>query len=246
MKSDQVRSKYLRFFKDRGHKVIPPAPLIPPDDPTTLFTSSGMQQLVPFLKGEAHPMGKRLVDAQPCVRVQDIEEVGNNRHTTFFEMLGNWSLGDYFKKDQLSWFYQFLTEVIGLDSSKLYATVFAGDKDVPQDKQSIKILQQLFNSNQPALKGEEGFDPQTKIYTYPAKENWWSRAGAPDNMPSGEIGGPDSEIFYDFNTPHDPKFGKVCHLNCSCGRFMEIGNSVFMEYEKQQDGSLKPLPEKKR
>ena len=232
MKADQIRQKYLDFFVGLGHKQIPPAPLVPTDDPTTLFTGSGMQQLVPFLKGEPHSMGKRLVDSQPCFRSEDIEEVGDNRHTTFFEMLGNWSLGDYFKREQLEWFWKFLTQEIGLPKEKLSITVFEGNKDVPKDEESVKIWQSL------------GV-PKEKIHYYPADKNWWSIAGVPENMPPGEIGGPDSEVFFEFaQVKHDPKFGKKCHPNCDCGRFLEIGNSVFMEYEKQKDGSFKPLSAK--
>lgn len=244
MDSNQIRSKYIDFFIKKDHKLIEPAPMVPPDDPTTLFTSSGMQQLVPYLKGEPHPMGKRLVDSQPCFRAEDIDEVGDNRHTTFFEMLGNWSLGDYFKKEQLPWFFEFLTDVVGLSPTKLYVTVFAGDKIAPKDNQSIRLWQDIFKTRKPTRDKMKGFDPQVKIYSYPAQENWWSRAGVPENMPPGEIGGTTSEVFYDFATPHDPVFGKVCHLNCNCGRFLEIGNSVFMEYEKQKDGSFKILPNK--
>ncbi len=230
MDSKTIQESYLKFFEKKGHAVIPPAPLIPPDDPTTLFTSSGMQQLVPYLKGQVHPMGKRLVDAQPCFRSEDIDEVGDNRHTTFFTMLGNWSLGDYFKKEQLGWFWQWLTEEVKLPKERLAVTVFEGNKDVGRDETAAKIWQDLGLSKE-------------QIFFYPAKKNWWSRAGEPDKMPSGEIGGPDSEVFFEFTqVKHDPKFGKTCHPNCDCGRWLEIGNSVFMEYEKQADGSFKPLP----
>ena len=230
MDSRQIQESYLKFFAKQGHAVIPPAPLVPPDDPTTLFTSSGMQQLVPYLKGELHPMGKRLVDAQPCFRAEDIDEVGDNRHTTFFTMLGNWSLGDYFKKEQLNWFWQWLIEEIKLPKERLAVTVFEGNKDADKDVTSAKIWQDL------GLNKEQ-------IWFYPAQKNWWSRAGEPEKMPAGEIGGPDSEVFFEFTqVKHDPKFGKICHPNCDCGRWLEIGNSVFMEYEKQPDGSFKPLP----
>ncbi|MFH2061927.1 MAG: alanine--tRNA ligase-related protein, partial [Candidatus Beckwithbacteria bacterium] len=230
MTTDQIRQAYLDFFESRGHAIIPPAPLVPQDDPTTLFNGSGMQQLVPYLKGESHPMGKRLVNSQPCFRAEDIEEVGDNRHTTFFMMLGNWSLGDYFKKDQLTWFWQFLTEILKLDPKKLYITVFEGNKDVKKDQESINIWKFLGVSD-------------NHIHQYSAEKNWWSRAGAPDKMPPGEVGGTTSEIFFEFtNIKHDPKCGKKCHPNCDCGRFIEIGNSVFMEYEKQKNGSIKPLP----
>lgn len=230
MTTDQIRQAYLDFFKSKNHAIIPPAPLVLQDDPTTLFNGSGMQQLVPYLKGEPHPMGKRIVDSQPCFRAEDIEEVGDNRHTTFFEMLGNWSLGDYFKKEQLTWKWEFLTKVLNLPKEKLYVSVFEGNQDAPKDKESIKILKSL------------GV-PNNKIFSYPAEKNWWSRAGTPKNMPPGEIGGTTSEVFYEFKqVKHDPQFGKKCHPNCDCGRFLEIANSVFMEYEKQKDGSIKPLP----
>lgn len=247
MNAKEIRQAYLDFFVQRGHAVIPPAPIIPLNDPSTLFTPFGMQQLVPYLKGEPHPMGKRVVDSQPCFRTEDIPEVGDNRHTTFFEMLGNWSLGDYFKSKQLPWVYEFITQTVGLDPDKLFVTVFAGDSAAPKDEESIKIWQSLFKTTHPAQPGVAGFDPQRKIYTYPATKNWWSRAGVPENMPVGEIGGPDSEMFYDFGPEfqfheHSVYKDQPCHVNCDCGRFLEIGNSVFMEYIKMPDGSFKPLP----
>ena len=244
-----IRQQYIDYYssKPRNHHAIPAAPIVPPEDPTTLFTNSGMQQLVPYLKGEPHPMGKRLVDSQPCFRTEDINQVGDNRHTTFFEMLGNWSLGDYYKQEQLPWIFEFLTQIIGLDSNRLYVSVFAGSSIAAEDSESIKIWQQLFESNVNPQPGEEGFNQNIKIYTYDAAKNWWSRAGIPENMPPGEIGGTTSEIFFDFGADH--KFhqnsiykDKPCHINCDCGRFLEIGNSVFMEYVKQDDGSFKPLP----
>ncbi len=250
MTGTQIRQAYLDFFESlpRNHAQIPPARLVPENDPTTLFTSSGMQQLVPYLKGEAHSMGTRLVDSQPSFRAEDIEEVGDNRHTTFFEMLGNWSLGDYFKAEQLPWIYEFLTQKIGLDPSRIYVTVFAGNDSVARDDEAIRIWQQLFQTDTSAQPGVAGFDPAVKIYEYDAKKNWWSRAGIPANMPIGEIGGPDSEMFYDFdpdNTKHlheqSPFKDKPCHVNCDCGRFMEIGNSVFMQYIKTEAG-FEPLP----
>lgn len=247
MKSSDIRAKYLKFFQDRGHAVIPAAPIVPLDDPTTLFTSSGMQPLVPYLKGELHPMGTRLVDSQPSFRAEDIEEIGDNRHTCMFEMLGNWSLGDYFKTEQLAWFFEFLTKEVGLDPARLYVTVFEGDEYAARDDEAIGIWQKVFDTSLSAKKGSDGFDEKTKIYMYPAKKNWWSRAGVPANMPAGEIGGPDSEMFYDFGANlklHERSEWKnePCHVNCDCGRFMEIGNSVFMQFEKTADGSFKPLP----
>lgn len=253
MTLSEVRSKYLEFFKARGHAVIPSAPLVPENDPSTLFTGSGMQPLVPYLLGQPHPAGSRLCDSQKCFRSMDIEEVGDNRHTTFFEMLGNWSLGDYFKQEQLPWFFEFLTTEIGLDPRRLYVTVFDGAEDigVPRDEESIGIWKKLFS--------ERGIDAQFvsigsedaghrkgmqggRIFGYTDK-NWWSRAGAPKHMPAGEPGGPDSEVFYEFaDIEHDAEFGEHCHPNCDCGRFLEIGNSVFMQYVKQEAGSFALLP----
>ncbi len=231
MTVNEVRSKYLTFFKTRGHAVIPSAPIVPENDPTTLFTSSGMQPLVPYLLGEPHPEGTRLVNSQLSFRAGDIEEVGDNRHTTFFEMLGNWSLGDYFKKEQLPWVYEFLTEELKLPKERLWVTCFAGDEalGLPKDTEAAEIWKKI------------GM-PEERILFYDAKKNWWSRSGTPQMMPAGEPGGPDSEIFFDFQTPHDSAFGETCHPNCDCGRFMEIGNSVFMEYLKNTDGSFSKLP----
>jgi alanyl-tRNA synthetase len=231
MRSADLRKKYIEFFKAREHVEIPSAPLVPENDSTTLFTSSGMQPLIPYLLGQKHPLGKRLVDSQRSFRAADIDEVGDNRHTTFFEMLGNWSLGDYFKKEQLPWIWEFLTKELKLPEDKLFVSVFEGVNNVPRDEESVRIWKHL------------GV-PKDHIFSYGVKNNWWSRSGEPENMPAGEPGGPDSEVFYDFGTAHDPKFGKKCHPNCECGRFMEIVNSVFMQYQKQADGSLKELPEK--
>ncbi len=231
MTTGEIRERYLSFFKKRGHKEITPSPLVIESDPTTLFTSSGMQQLVPFLKGEKHPEGRRLVDSQPALRMQDLDEVADNRHFTFFEMLGNWSLGDYFKKEQLPWVWEFFTKELGLDSKRLYISIFGGYGDVPKDTESFGIWKRI------------GV-PENHIFFYGPDKNWWSRAGIPDKMPVGEIGGPDSEVFYEFDIPHDPNFGKICHPNCDCGKFIEIGNSVFMQYVKNKDGSLSELPQK--
>ena len=250
----ELRKKYLDFFQEspRNHQVIPSAPIIPENDPTTLFTSSGMQPLVSFLLGEKHPLGKRLVDSQKSFRAQDINEIGDNRHNTFFEMLGNWSLGDYFKKEQLNWFFTFLTKVLKLDPNKLYVTVYEGDKTVPKDTESIEIWKEIYASvgidakvvDSPSSVSETSAK-QGRIFLYPASKNWWSRSGTPDKMPPGEPGGPDSEVFFEFTQiPHDSKFGKKCHPNCECGHFLEIGNSVFMQYQKQPDGALTELPNK--
>lgn len=249
MNAQTIRNEYLKFFTDRGHVAIPRAQLVPYNDPTTLFTGSGMQPLLPYLLGEEHPAGQRLVDSQTCLRAQDIDEVGDNRHTTFFEMLGNWSLGDYFKAEQLPWFFEFLTDVVGLDPHKLYVTCFIGDEanHIPRDTESAEIWRKLFRAKgidaETAEIGSEqdgyrvGVKPGQRIFYYDASKNWWCRAGKIGDMPAGEPGGPDSEVFYEFDfIEHDPKWGEHCHPNCDCGRFMEIGNSVFMEYVRTESG----------
>ncbi len=246
MDINSIRQKYLDFFSKRGHAIIPSTSLVPEGDATTLFTSAGMQPMMPYLLGEKHPLGNRVVDSQKCFRSQDIEEVGDNRHTTFFEMLGNWSLGDYFKNEQLDWFYTFLTdpkEGLGINPNKLYVSVFSGGNGVEKDSEAVVIWQKLFAQHGIDAKEDE------RIFSYPAKKNWWSRAGTPDQMPTGEPGGPDSEVFYDFGPDenlHQKSIWKdePCHPNCDCGRYLEIGNSVFMQYIKQPDGSLSELPAK--
>jgi alanyl-tRNA synthetase len=208
-----------------------------------------MQPLLPYLLGAEHPDGVRLADSQTCLRAQDIDEVGDNRHTTFFEMLGNWSLGDYFKADQLSWFFDFLTEVVRLDPERLYVTCFIGDptNGIPKDEESAKIWHKLFkakgiDADIIDVGGEAdganiGVPDGGRIFYYDASKNWWCRASGIDSMPVGEPGGPDSEVFYEFESVvHDESYGKLCHPNCDCGRFMEIGNSVFMEYVKTAKG----------
>ncbi|MCB9839726.1 alanine--tRNA ligase [Candidatus Nomurabacteria bacterium] len=248
MTTQEIRKAYFDFCQKNGHKIIPRAKLVPDNDPSTLFTGSGMQPLVPYLLGEKHPAGTRLVDSQTCLRAQDIDEVGDNRHTTFFEMLGNWSLGDYFKQEQLSWFFEFLTEVVGLDATKLYVTCFIGDQEngIPKDTQSAEIWSGLFKSKAVDAKtveiGSEADGAHKgmqsgRIFYYDSSKNWWCRAGKINDMPVGEPGGPDSEVFYEFDfIEHDKKWGEHCHPNCDCGRFMEIGNSVFMEYVKTATG----------
>ncbi len=256
MRSEEIRTRFLSFFKKRGHAIIPSASLVPENDPTTLFTGSGMQPLLPYLLGEKHPYGTRLVNSQKSFRAEDIEEVGDNRHTTFFEMLGNWSLGDYFKKEQLRWFFEFLTEEVGLSPDRLYVTAFIGNEKaaVIKDTESASIWKQLFNEKGVDAKEVEigsesdGYSKGMqggRIFFYDDKKNWWNR-GKPslETTPIGDPAGPDSEVFYDFRTPHNEKFGKECHPNCDCGRFMEIGNSVFMEYKKEADGSFSPLKQK--
>lgn len=250
----EIREKYLRYFESNNHTILPSEPLLPENDPTTLFTVAGMQPILPYLLGEEHAGGTRLTNSQKCFRSDDIDEVGDNRHTTFFEMLGNWSLGDYFKEEQVTWLYNFLVKELGLDPNRLYITAFAGQEDlgIPKDEEVTKQWQKLLEQDgvhadiredAAKLGMQDG-----RIFYYDAKKNWWSRAGIPENMPEGEPGGPDSEVFWDFGKElglHEASEFKdqPCHVNCDCGRFFEIGNSVFMEYQKTADG-LVPLPKK--
>jgi alanyl-tRNA synthetase len=256
MKIKDVREKYLKYFESKGHKIIPSSSLVPKDDPTTLFTGSGMQPLLPYLLGKSHPEGTRVTDSQKCFRADDIEEIGNTRHTTCFEMLGNWSFGDYFKEEQLTWFFGFVTDELGLDPENLYVSAFIGDaaNDIPKDLESAEIWKKLFKQKNIHAKDieigseEDGYKKGMqggRIFYYDAGKNWWSRAGRPEKMPAGEPGGPDSEMFYEFKEiKHDKRYGEHCHPNCDCGRFIEIGNSVFMEYLKNEDGTFSPLPQK--
>jgi len=213
MRANELRERYQRFFEARGHKRIRSAPLLPENDPTVLFTTAGMHPLVPFLLGEPHPLGRRLVDVQKCLRTDDIDEVGDTSHLTFFEMLGNWSLGDYFKPASLTWSHEFLTQELRLDPARLSVTVFAGDADAPRDDESARIWRSL------------GI-PNEHIYFLPKKDNWWGPAGA-----TGPCG-PDSEIFYNTGKPDHPG----CAPGCPCGKWFEIWNNVFMEYDKTADG----------
>ena len=255
MNAQEIRKAYLEFCQKNGHEIIERASLILKDDPTTLFTGSGMQPLLPYLLGEKHPKGARLTDSQTCLRAQDIDDVGDNRHTTFFEMLGNWSLGDYFKEQQIRQFFEFLTDVVGLDPSKIYVSCFIGNKkyNIPRDDESAKIWQKVF--------AEKGIDAKIveldtaengdklglqggRIFFYNDKENWWSRGGGLDTTPIGDPCGPDSEVFYDFGEEnHDASFGEA-HPASDSGRFMEIGNQVFMQYRRLEDGSFEPLEHK--
>ena len=254
MTHSEIREKFLKFFQERGHKIVPSSSLLPENDPTTLFTGSGMQPMMPYLLGERHPLGKRIADSQKSFRAEDIEEIGDNRHTTFFEMLGNWSFGDYWKEEQLNWIFDFLTSEVGLNPHRLYVTVFSGGAGISRDDESIAIWQKIFQSRNISIKyalldtlseaSRRGINEDERIFGYGVEKNWWSRAGEPENMPAGEPGGPDSEIFYDFGTPHDPKYGDRCHPNCDCGRFLEIGNSVFMEYRKKADGDFEKLTQR--
>ncbi len=253
MNTEQIRQAYLDFFKDRGHIVIRRAKVVPDNDPTTLFTGSGMQPMIPYLLGDKHPDGVRLADSQTCLRAQDIDEVGDNRHTTFFEMLGNWSLGDYFKKQQIEWIFEFLTSVVQLDPTKLYITCFIGapEYQIPRDTEAAEIWQKLFaergidaaiaDIGSEADGYKRGIKPGERIFYYDGSKNWWSRNGGPETTPVGDPCGPDSEMFYDFGTAHNLEYGEHCHPNCDCGRFMEIGNNVFMAYRKEAEGVFVPL-----
>lgn len=238
MTASEIVKKYIAFYEKRDHKRIANSPLVPQNDPTTLFTSSGMQPLVPYLLGETHPLGTRLMNVQNVFRAVDIDEIGDNRHTTFFRMLGNWSLGDYFKSEQIPWIYEFLTKELKIDPNKLYFTVFKGTEGVAKDDEAIAIWKDILK--------KDGIEADGRIFAYDEGKNWWSRSGPPHKMPAGEPGGPSSEIFYDFGAHlkiHEASQWKDedCHPNCDCGRYIEIGNCVFMAYKKQEDGSLKPL-----
>ena len=238
-----LRRKFIEFYTDsvRKHVEIQNSPLVPQNDPTTLFTGSGMQPLIPYLLGEPHPEGKRLVNIQKCIRAEDLDEVGETPvHHTFFEMMGNWSLGDYFKKEQIGWSLEFFVNIIGLSVEKLYVSVFQGDAKIPKDTESLEIWKKEFKKY--GITAEEGDihlvgKGNLRIFSYPRNKNWWERSGAK----AGDPAGPDSEIFYDTGRAHDPKYGDLCHVNCNCRRFIEICNNVFMQYEKQEDGSYKPL-----
>ncbi|MBD3300184.1 MAG: alanine--tRNA ligase [Candidatus Moranbacteria bacterium] len=246
MKSKEIRQKYLDFMKSKGHVIVPSASLIPENDPTTLFTGSGMQPMVPYLLGETHPDGKRIADSQKAFRDVDIENIGDNTHLTFFEMLGNWSFGDYFKKEQIEWIFEFWTRVLKFDPQKIYVSVYGGDAEIgiEKDSEAVEIWKKVFKKH--GIEAKDLFDSQKKgmrdgrIFYY-GDDNWWSRAGAPSKMPNGEPGGPDSEMFFDLGA--DKKFhenspfkDQPCHINCDCGRFIEIGNNVFMEFVKTQKG----------
>jgi alanyl-tRNA synthetase len=245
--ADQVRTAYLDLLTRRGHAPLTRAPLVLRDDPTTLFTGSGMQPLLPYLLGAEHPLGTRLADVQPCLRAQDMDEVGDNRHTTFFEMLGNWSLGDYSKAEQIPMLWHFLVDVVGLDPNRIYVSAFIGDPEhgIPRDEESADIWTRLFTEKGISADrvdlgteehGNEVGNQGARIAFYGHK-NWWSRAGGPDQMPIGDPGGPDSEVFYYFpQVTHDTRFGRYPHQNSDGGQFMEIGNSVFMQFRRTVDG----------
>ncbi len=218
MKAIDIRNKYLNFFKKHGHAVIPSAPLIPENDPSVLFTTAGMQPLVPYLLGEKHPEGTRLTDYQKCLRTNDIDEVGDNRHLTYFEMLGNWSLGDYFKEESIAMSFEFLTKELGIPAEKISVTCFAGDEDAPRDEVTAECW-------------KKAGIPENRIYYYGKDDNWWI---------AGEEGpcGPDTEMFYDTGKP---ACSPDCQPSCDCGKYVEIWNNVFMEYYKTKDGKYEKL-----
>ncbi len=222
MTAQELRTMYVNFFKERGHQEIASASLLPENDPTVLFTTAGMHPLVPYLLGEKHPAGKRLTDVQKCVRTEDIDEVGDDTHCTFFEMLGNWSLGDYFKQESISMSFEFLTKYLNIPVERLAVTVFEGDELVPADEEAIEIWKSLGLSEE-------------QIYRYGREDNWWG--------PAGQTGpcGPDTEIFYDMGKP---KCGPNCGPSCHCGKYVEIWNNVFMQFNKQADGSFTELAQK--
>jgi len=235
MSAREIIDIYISFFEKRGHKQIANSPLVPENDPTTLFTSSGMQPLIPYLLGEPHPSGKKLVNVQNCFRAVDIEEVGDSRHETFFRMLGNWSLGDYFKNEEIPWLWELLTKEFGLPKEKLYITIFEGTENVPYDQEAFAIWSEVLKN--------ERMNPDERIFAVGVDKNWWSRSGVPDNMPVGEIGGPDSEVYFKFDGLEHKKECKNNPVDCECGKFLEIANSVFMQYQKTEDG-FKELPQK--
>ena len=222
MKAIELRNKYLNFFKSKGHTIIPSSPLVPENDPSVLFTTAGMHPLVPYLLGETHPGGKRLTDYQKCLRTDDIDEVGDTGHLTYFEMMGNWSLGDYFKKESINMTYEFLTKELEIPNEKISVTCFAGDGDCPRDDEAANIWESV------------GI-PRDRIYFFGKKENWWGPAGT--HGPCG----PDTEIFYDTGKE---KCCEDCNPSCGCGKYLEIWNNVFMQYNKTEDGKYEELKQK--
>ena len=218
MRAIEIRNKYLDFFKKHGHAVIPSAPLIPENDPSVLFTTAGMQPLVPYLLGEKHPAGTRITDYQKCLRTNDIEEVGDNRHLTYFEMLGNWSLGDYFKEESIQMSYDFLTKELNIPAEKISVTCFAGDEDCPRDTTTAECW-------------KKAGIPEERIYYFGKEDNWWI---------AGEEGpcGPDTEMFYDTGKA---KCSPECNPSCGCGKYVEIWNNVFMEFYKDKNGKYSKL-----
>ncbi|HEX3272850.1 MAG TPA: alanine--tRNA ligase-related protein [Ktedonobacterales bacterium] len=223
--ADQLRTSFLTFLQERGHAILPSASLVAAGDSTALFTVAGMQPLMPYLLGAPHPLGRRLANAQKCLRTDDIEEVGDASHGTFLEMLGFWSLGDYWKPDSLRWTLEWFTDELGLEKERIAVTAFAGDDDAPRDDEAITVWRSL------------GI-PDERIFPLGKEDNWWGPVAA-----TGPCG-PDSELFYDTGLPHTSEFGDVCRPGCGCGRWVEIGNNVFMEYMKHEDGSYTRLAQR--
>jgi len=222
MTADELREKFINFFIEKGHKQIPSASLLPENDPTTLFISAGMHPLVPYLLGEPHPLGKRLCSLQKCLRTGDIESVGDSFHQTFFEMLGNWSLGDYWKEDQIAWSFDFLTKILNIPAEKILITCFAGDSDAPKDEETAGLWEKV------------GIHKE-RIYFLNKSDNWWG--------PAGQTGpcGPDTEMYYDTGKE---KCGPECKPSCDCGKYLEFWNDVFMQYNKTNGGKYEPLKQK--
>ncbi len=248
MTTQEIRRAYLDYFKDREHAVIPRASLLPQNDPTTLFTGSGMQPMINYLLGEKHPKGSKLVDSQVCFRAQDIEDIGDDKHTTMFEMLGNWSLGDYFKTEQIQWISEFMFDVVGLDPQKIYVSCYIGNEKygIPRDDEAITLWQDEFKKRGidakvvelgSAANADKIGMGDGRIFLYDGKENWWSRNGDEENTIINDPCGPDSEMFYDFGEEYhdETKWGKAHPANDS-PRFFEIGNNVFMGYRKTETG----------
>jgi len=238
MDAIEIRSRFLTFFQERGHAVLPSASLVPENDPTVLFTTAGMHPLVPYLLGEPHPLGRRLADAQKCLRTDDIDEVGDNRHCTFFEMLGNWSLGDYFKQEAISWSWEFLTSSekgLGLDPQRIYVTVFAGDNDAPRDKESIEVWKHTFTAVGVSSELDKPLSEGGRIFSLAKDSNWWG--------PAGQTGpcGPDTEMYYDTGREDLAKTLPNGLPDFESGRLVEIWNDVFMQYNKGSDGNFEPL-----
>ncbi|HLJ36462.1 MAG TPA: alanine--tRNA ligase-related protein, partial [Ktedonobacteraceae bacterium] len=222
MTGNELRQAFLTFCSERGHTILPSVPLVPENDQSVLFTSAGMQSLIPNFMGEVHPGGRRLANVQKCLRTDDIEEVGDISHLTFFEMLGFWSLGDYWKQDSLRWTLQWFTEVLGLEQERIAVTIFAGDSDAPRDNEAEQVWLSL------------GIPPE-RIYALQKEDNWWELGGLPGPC------GPDSELFYDTGRP---AHGPDCRPGCHCGKYIEIGNNVFLQYNKTAEGRYEPLQQR--
>jgi alanyl-tRNA synthetase len=253
MNAQEIRAAYLQFYRERQHVIIPRALLVPYNDPSTLFTGSGMQPMIPYLLGETHQNGKRLADSQVCLRSQDIDDIGDDKHTTSFEMLGNWSLGDYFKTEQIQWIAEFMFDVVGLNPQKFYVSCYIGNKkyNIPRDDEAITLWQAEFQKRGieakvvelgSAANGDEHGMQGGRIFLYDGKENWWSRSGDEEGTMIGDPCGPDSEMFYDFGEEfHDENVWGKPHPASDSPRFFEIGNNVFMGYKKVGDGQFEPL-----